>query len=59
MSGSMTGLLAGLLLALAAIVGGFNGFLLALVLGALGWLVGAVASGQLDLSGLLARRGRG
>jgi uncharacterized membrane protein YeaQ/YmgE (transglycosylase-associated protein family) len=59
MSISVIGLLAGLLLAIAAVVGGFNGFLLAFVLGAVGWLVGAVLSGELDLSSMRSGRGRG
>lgn len=59
MSVSVIGLLAGLLLAIAAIVGGFNGFLLAFVLGVIGWLVGAVLSGELDLSSMRSGRGRG
>lgn len=56
MSLSLAGLLTGLLLALAAIVGGFNGFLLALVLGAVGWCVGAFVEGRLDLSLLTGGR---
>lgn len=63
MSGSVTGLFAGLLLAVAALVGGFNGFLLAFVLGAVGWLVGALLSGEVDASSFRSRsdrsRGRG
>jgi len=59
MSLSLAGLLTGLLLALAAIVGGFNGFLLALVLGAVGWIVGAVAEGRVDVSALVNGRRRG
>jgi uncharacterized membrane protein YeaQ/YmgE (transglycosylase-associated protein family) len=59
MSVSVIGLLAGLLLAIAAIVGGFNGFLLAFVLGAVGWLVGAVLSGEVDLGSMRSGRGRG
>ena len=56
MSLSLAGLLTGLLLALAAIVGGFNGFLLAVVLGAVGWGVGAFVDGRLDLSQLTGGR---
>jgi len=54
MNATSTGLLAGLLLALAIIVGGFTGFLLALVLGAVGLLVGAWRDGVLD-PGVLRR----
>ncbi|MCC2334890.1 DUF2273 domain-containing protein [Cellulomonas wangsupingiae] len=56
MSLSLAGLLTGLLLAIAAVVGGFNGFLLAVVLGAVGWLVGAVVEGRVDLSALTGGR---
>ena len=41
MSVSTTGLLVGILLAIAAILGGFWGFLLAVALGAVGWVVAA------------------
>ncbi|GMA31994.1 hypothetical protein [Litorihabitans aurantiacus] len=54
-----TGLFAGLLLAIAAAIGGFGAFLLALVLGALGMAVGAVIEGRLDLSQLIGSRRRG
>jgi len=53
------GLFAGLLLALVAAVGGFSMFMLAVVLGALGVLVGMVVDGRLDVSGVLAGRRRG
>jgi hypothetical protein len=56
MTTSTLGLLAGLLVAIAAAAGGFPGFLLAVVLGAAGWAVGAYRSGELDLAGL--RTGR-
>jgi uncharacterized membrane protein len=59
MSLSLAGLLTGLLLALAAVVGGFTGFLLALVLGALGWVVGAALEGRVDLTTLTNGRRRG
>jgi hypothetical protein len=55
MTSSTIGLIAGLLLAIA----GFAGFLLALVLGAAGYLIGGHFDGELDLSALLGRRGRG
>ena len=57
MSKSTTGLLAGLLLAIAAIIGGWTGFLLAVVLGLVGLVVGAQLSGDVDVPGLF--RGRG
>lgn len=56
MSTSTVGLLAGLLLGIAAAVGGFGGFLVALVLGVIGYLVGGHYDGELDLSKVLSRR---
>ena len=50
MTRSALGLLAGLLMAIAIAIDGFTGFLLALVLGVIGYLVGAQADGQLDLT---------
>ncbi|HEY6421886.1 MAG TPA: hypothetical protein VIY28_01295 [Pseudonocardiaceae bacterium] len=58
MNATAIGLLTGLLLGLAGVIGGFNGFLLALVLGALGLLVGRVLDGDLDLSQILSGKGR-
>jgi uncharacterized membrane protein len=59
MTTSTVGLIAGLLLAIAAAAGGFAGFLLALVLGTAGYLVGGHVDGEVDLSGILGRRDRG
>ncbi len=59
MSSVAVGLFAGLLLALVAAVGGFSMFVLALVLAAVGVLVGLVVDGRLDLSGVVAGRRRG
>jgi uncharacterized membrane protein len=56
MTSSTLGLLAGLLIAIAAAAGGFTGFLLAVVLGLLGWAVGAYRDGELDLARLGAGR---
>ncbi len=56
MTTTHTGLLAGLLLTLAATTGGFTGFLLALVLGAVGCGVGAWRDGSIDAGTF--RRGR-
>jgi uncharacterized membrane protein len=56
MKTSTTGLTAGLLLAIAATTGGFTGFLLALVLGAVGFGLGAWRDGEIDTGSL--RRGR-
>lgn len=59
MSSVAIGLFAGLLLALVAAVGGFSMFVLALVLAAVGVLVGLVVEGRIDVSGLVAGRRRG
>ena len=55
MNATQTGLLTGLVLGVAGAFGGFNAFLIVLVLGALGLLVGRVLDGQLDLNALLGR----
>ncbi|MCR6490766.1 hypothetical protein M8542_49045 [Amycolatopsis sp. OK19-0408] len=49
------GLLTGLVLGLAAAFGGFGAFLLVLVLGGLGLLVGRFLDGKLDISALSGR----
>jgi len=56
---STVGLLAGLLLGIAAATGGFWGFLITLVLGTVGYLVGGQLDGELDLRQLLGPRRRG
>jgi len=53
------GVVVALLLALAGIIGGFGAFCFALVLGVIGYLVGAQAEGKLDVLGVLSGRGRG
>jgi len=59
MSGTVTGVLVGTLLALAALAFGFWGFLLVAVFAAIGGLVGAIASGRLDVRAVIdAARGR-
>ena len=55
MTTSTIGLLAGLLLGIAA-AGGFLGFLIALVLGVVGYAAGGQFDGEIDLSALLGRR---
>jgi uncharacterized membrane protein len=50
-----TGLVAGLLLGIAAAIGGFGAFVATLLLGALGLLVGRYLDGTLDLDDLVAR----
>lgn len=47
---SALGLIAGLLMTIAIVIGGFYGFLLALVLGIVGWAVGAYLDGTLDVA---------
>lgn len=60
MNASVIGLLAGLLVAVAAAAGGFIGFLLALVLGATGFAVGLFADGgSKPFDDLMSRRRRG
>lgn len=59
MTTSSLGLLAGLLLGIAAATGGFTGFLIALVLGAVGYLIGGHRDGEFDLGVVLRGRGRG
>ncbi|MBB2772321.1 UNVERIFIED_ORG: putative membrane protein YeaQ/YmgE (transglycosylase-associated protein family) [Mycolicibacterium obuense] len=58
MTTSSLGLIAGLLLGVAA-AGGFTGFVIALLLGVIGYLVGGQADGQFDLGAMLRGRGRG
>jgi len=55
MNATQTGLLAGLALGLAGAFGGLAAFLIVLVLGAVGLLVGRALDGQLDLNALLGR----
>ncbi|RZT89028.1 hypothetical protein EV383_5982 [Pseudonocardia sediminis] len=57
LSNTQLGLLAGLLLGIAGVVGGFGGFIVALILGAIGLLVGRYLDGDLDLSELSERSG--
>jgi len=54
-----TGLFAGMLLAIAAAVGGFGYFLLAVVFGAIGFAIAGQLSGELDLRAVFSGRGRG
>jgi uncharacterized membrane protein len=55
---SSVGLITGLLLGIAAVIGGFSGFLLVLVLGLVGLAVGAQLDGDVDLPSLFrGRRG--
>lgn len=56
MTTSTVGLLVGLLLGIAAATGGFGGFLIALVLGVVGYLLGGHFDGELDLNKMLGRK---
>jgi hypothetical protein len=55
MTSTYVGLLTGLVLGIAAAFGGFGAFLVVLVLGAVGLIVGRVLDGKLDLSQLAGR----
>ncbi|GAA1672221.1 hypothetical protein [Fodinicola feengrottensis] len=55
MTTTQLGLLTGLLLGIAAAFGGFGAFLLVLVLGAIGLLIGRYLDGKLDLSQFTGR----
>jgi nitrate/nitrite transporter NarK len=59
MTTSSLGLIAGLLLGIAAAAGGLTGFVVALILGAAGYLVGGQRDGEFDLSALLPGRRNG
>lgn len=59
MTTSSLGLIAGLLLGVAAAAGGLSGFLIALVLGVAGYLLGGHRDGEIDLGAVLRGRGRG
>ncbi|WOC12289.1 DUF2273 domain-containing protein [Gordonia sp. MP11Mi] len=59
MNKAVIGMLAGLLLALAALVGGFWGLVLALVFGLIGLVIGLQLDGTLDLGAVIRSRGRG
>ena len=59
MTGTLVGAAAGVLLALVALVFGFWGFLLVVVLGSIGAVLGAMLSGLLDVRAVAdAARGR-
>lgn len=55
MNATHTGLLAGLILGAAGFIGGFGAFLVALLVGAVGLIVGRVLDGDLDLGAVLGR----
>jgi nitrate/nitrite transporter NarK len=53
---SQTGLLVGLVLGIVAVFGGFGAFLIVLLLGAIGLVVGRVLDGKLDLRAVVGTR---
>lgn len=55
MTTTQTALFVGLVLGAVATFGGFGSFLVVLVFGAVGWLVGRVLEGKLDLAALTGR----
>lgn len=55
MSTTTAALFTGLVLGVVAVFGGFYGFLLVLVLGAVGLLVGMLLEGKLNLGALTGR----
>ncbi|ACU36728.1 MULTISPECIES: hypothetical protein [Actinosynnema] len=55
MNSTTTGTLAGLALGFAAAFGGFGAFIVVLLLGAAGLVVGRVLDGKLDVSALTGR----
>ena len=55
MNATQTGLLAGLILGVAGSTGGFGAFLITLVVGIVGLLVGMALDGRLDVTSLIGR----
>lgn len=55
MNATHTGLLAGLVLGAAGALGGFGAFLVTLLVGVIGLVVGRVLDGELDVQALLGR----
>jgi len=55
MNATRTGLLAGPILGVAGSIGGFGAFLITLVVGIVGLLVGMALDGQLDVTSLIGR----
>jgi nitrate/nitrite transporter NarK len=53
MNATRTGLLAGLILGVAGSIGGFGAFLITLVVGIVGMLVGMALDGRLDVTSLI------
>lgn len=59
MSITLYGVIVGILLALAWTTGGFPFFLVAILLGAIGGLIGAQIEGKIDVRAMFTNRGRG
>ncbi len=55
MNATRTGLLAGLILGAAGSIGGFGAFLITLVVGIVGLLIGMALDGRLDVTSLMGR----
>lgn len=55
MNATRTGLLAGLILGAAGSIGGFGPFLITVLVGIVGLVIGLVLDGNLDVSGVLGR----
>jgi nitrate/nitrite transporter NarK len=55
MNATRTGLLAGLILGVAGSIGGFGAFVITLVVGIVGMLVGMALDGRLDVTSLIGR----
>jgi uncharacterized membrane protein len=59
MSGSLVGAIIGVVLAIVGLVFGFWGFLLVVVVGGIGAIIGAIVSGRLNVTAVVdAARGR-
>lgn len=56
MQPTVTGLIAGLALGLAWTIDGFEGFLITAVLGVIGFVVGKIVAGEIDLTPYLGGR---
>ncbi|KMO72815.1 hypothetical protein EV589_2459 [Mycobacterium sp. BK558] len=59
MTTATVGMLAGVLLGVAAAAGGFTGFLVALILGAIGYVIGGQRDGEFDVTTWFQGRRRG
>ena len=59
MSITLYGVIVGILLTLSWTTGGFPFFLVAILLGAIGGLIGAQIEGKIDVRAMFTNRGRG